>query len=101
MDRHTFGSSGVSVGHAFCHVLCGGLFCRRGSEVLGRGRQVLDWVQLVRRNFGMGGEEGSRCLWGGTRSPGGVTRSMGESTEDLYGYFEDCAARRQSLRNSS
>ncbi len=49
----------------------------------------------------MGGEEGSRCLWGGTRSPGGVTRSLGESTEDLYGYFEDCAARRQSLRNSS
>ena len=24
----------------------------------------------------MGGEEGSRCLGGGTRSPGGVTRSL-------------------------
>jgi hypothetical protein len=49
----------------------------------------------------MCGEEGSGCLWGGIRSRGGVRRSLAEETEDLDGYLEDCAARRQSLRNSS
>jgi hypothetical protein len=38
---------------------------------------------------------------GGPGGPGGVTRSLAEKTEDLDCYFEDCAAKRQSRRNSS
>src|SRR5260370_37467185 len=46
-------------------------------------------------------EEGPECLWGGTRGPGGVRRRLGKGSRGLGDYFEDCAASRQSLRNSS
>jgi hypothetical protein len=44
-------------------------------------------------------KEGPECLWGGTRGGGSEEESSGALCR--VGYFEDCAANRQSLRNSS
>src|SRR6266403_420552 len=70
LDCDSTRSTGLPVGHPFCHVSIDELLRGGGGEVLGRTRPVLTGASFCSLRFGTRSLEGPECLWGGTRGGG-------------------------------